>query len=81
MSEENGRKGTGIMKFTDDEWRLMVLYNPNTNRKGMIEAIKDIQSQLTGRDRNLKKWTKALLFKLEQMSDESFAKLDLYPDL
>ncbi len=69
------------MHFTDDEWTLMMIYNPDTDRKGMITAIKELQTELTGRDRNLRKWTKSLLFKLEQMSDEAFAELDLYPDI
>ncbi len=69
------------MYFTDDEWTLMMIYNPDTDRSGMIEALREMQSQLTGRDRNLRKWTKSLLSKLEQMSDEAFAELDLYPDI
>ncbi len=81
LSEEAGRKGIGIMQFTDDEWTIMMIYNPGTDRQGMIAALKEMQAQLTGRDRNLRKWTKSLLFKLEQMSDEAFAELDLYPDI
>ncbi len=69
------------MHFTDDEWTLMMIYNPDTDRVGMIEALKEMQVQLTGRDQNLRKWTKSLLSKLEQMSDEAFAELDLYPDI
>ncbi len=70
-----------MMNFTDDEWTLMMIYNPDTDRSGMIEALKEMQAHLTGRDRNLRKWTKSLLSKLEQMSDEAFAELDLYPDI
>ncbi len=69
------------MNFTDDEWTLMMIYNPDTNRQGMMETLQEMQKQLTGKDRNLRKWTKSLLSKLEQMSDEDFAKLDLYPDI
>ncbi|MDO4648191.1 MAG: transposon-transfer assisting family protein [Eubacteriales bacterium] len=69
------------MNFTDDEWTIMMIYNPDTDRQGMIEALQEMQKQLTGRDRNLRKWTKSLLEKLEQMSDEEFAELDLYPDI
>ncbi|MDO4647898.1 MAG: transposon-transfer assisting family protein [Eubacteriales bacterium] len=70
-----------MMHFTDDEWTLMMIYNPGTDRQGMIVALEEMQSHLTNRDRNLRKWTKSLLSKLEQMTDASFAELDLYPDI
>ncbi len=81
MPEEARGKGIGVMNFTDDEWTIMMIYNPDTDRQGMIEAIKTLQKELTGRDRNLRKWTRSLLFKLDQMSDEAFAELDLYPEI
>lgn len=40
------------MRFTDDEWMLMMLYSPGT-RTGLIEELQKMQKSLTGRDRNL----------------------------
>ncbi len=51
------------MRFTDDEWMLMMLYSPGT-RTGLIEELQKMQKSLTGRDRNLRRWTASLLAKL-----------------
>ena len=67
------------MIFTDDEWMLMMIYSPGT-RQGLIEELETMQKSLTGRDRNLRKWTASLLEKLPQMTDAEFEALDLYPD-
>lgn len=67
------------MQFSKDEWFLMMLYNPGS-RVGLIKALTEMQSELTSRDRNLKKWTASVLEKLEKMSDAEFGELDLYPD-
>ena len=42
------------MRFTDDEWMLMMLYSPGT-RTGLIEELQKMQKSLTGRDRNLRR--------------------------
>ncbi len=67
------------MIFTDDEWMLMMIYSPGT-RMGLIEELETMQKSLTGRDRNLRKWTASLLEKLSWMTDAEFDTLDLYPD-
>lgn len=67
------------MIFTDDEWMLMMIYSPGT-RQGLIDELETMQKSLTGRDRNLRKWTASLLEKLSQMTDAEFEALDLYPD-
>ena len=67
------------MIFTDDEWMLMMIYSPGT-RSGLIEELEAMQKNLTGRDRNLRKWTASLLEKLSRMTDAEFDALDLYPD-
>lgn len=67
------------MRFTQDELILMMLYNPGT-RSGLMEALTDMQAQLTGRDRNLRKWTASVLEKLNKMTDAEFEEIDLYPD-
>lgn len=50
------------MRFTDDEWMLMMLYSPGT-RTGLIAELQMMQKSLTGRDRNLRRWTASLLAK------------------
>ncbi len=67
------------MIFTDDEWMLMMIYSSGT-RAGLIEELETMQKSLTGRDRNLRKWTASLLEKLSRMTDAEFNALDLYPD-
>ena len=56
------------MRFTDDERMLMMLYSPGT-RTGLIEELQKMQKSLTGRDRNLRRWTTSLLAKLEEMTE------------
>ena len=64
--------------FTDDELNLMMIYNPGS-RVGLIEELAQIQSQLTGRDKELRRWTTSVLSKLSAMSDEAFSSLELLP--
>lgn len=67
------------MRFTDDEWMMILIYNPGT-RLGLIEALETMQKELTGCDRNLRKWTTSLLEKLRVMNDTEFKQLELYLD-
>ena len=67
------------MRFTDDEWMLMMLYSPGT-RTGLIAELQMMQKTLTGRDRNLRRWTASLLAKLAEMTDAEYEALDLYPN-
>lgn len=67
------------MRFTDDEWMMILIYNPGT-QLGLIEALETMQKELTGRDRNLRKWTTSLLEKLRVMNDTEFKQLELYLD-
>lgn len=39
-----------------------------------------MQKSLTGRDRNLRRWTASLLAKLAEMTDAEYEALDLYPN-
>lgn len=64
--------------FTDDELSLMMIYNPGS-REGLIAELTQMQSQLTGRDKKLRRWTKSVLSKLSAMSDEAFSSLELLP--
>lgn len=64
--------------FTDDELNLMMIYNPGS-RVGLIAELTKMQSQLTGRDKELRRWTKSVLSKLSAMADEEFFSLELLP--
>ena len=64
--------------FTDDELNLMMIYNPGS-REGLIAELTKMQSQLTGRDKELRRWTTSVLSKLSAMSDEAFSSLELLP--
>lgn len=68
------------MYFTDDEYNLMMLYNPGT-RSGLIAELRTMRKSLTGRDRNLRRWTDSVLKKLDGMTDAEFDLLELFPDL
>ena len=68
------------MYFTEDEYNLIMLYNPGT-RSGLIEELRTMQKSLTGRDRNLRRWTDSVLKKLDGMTDNEFDLLELFPDL
>ena len=64
--------------FTDDELNLMMIYSPGS-REGLIAELTKMQSQLTGRDKELRRWTTSVLSKLSAMSDEAFSSLELLP--
>ena len=49
-------------------------------RIGLIAELQKMQKSLTGRDRNLRRWTASLLAKLAEMTDAEYEALDLYPD-
>ena len=46
----------------------------------VIAELQTMQKSLTGRDRNLRRWTASLLAKLAEMTDAEYEALDLYPD-
>ena len=64
--------------FTDDELNLMMIYNPGS-RVGLIAELTKMQSQLTRKDKELRRWTKSVLSKLSAMSDEAISSLELFP--
>lgn len=68
-----------MIGFTEDELMLMMIYNPRT-KEGLIRELTTMQQALTGRDRNLRKWTKGALEKLVQITDEEYEELQLIPD-
>ena len=68
-----------MMDFTNDEMNLMCIYNTG-NRTGLINAISEMRKELSTDEIELRELTDSTLNKLSAMSDEDYAKLELYPD-
>lgn len=62
-----------------DEITLMSLYTDGT-RAGTIRALKEMRGYLDAGEMGLLTLTDSTIFKLEQMTDEAFETLDLFPD-
>ena len=68
-----------MMDFTNDEMNLMCIYDTGS-RTGLINAISEMRKELDADEAALRELTDSVLNKLSAMSDEDYAKLDLYPD-
>ena len=68
-----------MMDFTNDEMNLMCIYDTG-NRTGLINAISEMRKELSTDEIELHELTDSTLNKLSAMSDEDYAKLELYPD-
>ena len=67
------------MNITFDEQQLMSLYNPGT-REGLIAALTEMRGYLFADETELRELTDSAIAKLNGMSDEEFAALDLFLD-
>ena len=65
---------------TYEEQQLMALYNGSGTRVGLIEELKRMRGYLGDEDAELWELTDSAVGKLEAMSDEEYASLDLTPD-
>jgi hypothetical protein len=65
--------------FTNDEINLMCIYNTGT-REGLIAELTQMRGYLSAEETELLSLTNSALGKLRNMSDEEYAKLDLFPD-
>ena len=65
--------------LTFDEITLMSLYTDGT-RTGTIRALKEMRGYLDAGETELLALTDSTISKLEQMSNEAFEMLDLFPD-
>lgn len=65
--------------LTFDELTLMSLYTDGT-RAGTIRALKEMRGYLDAGETELLALTDSTISKLEQMTDEAFGTLDLFPD-
>ena len=68
-----------MMDFTNDEMNLMCIYDTGS-RTGLINALSEMRKELSTDEIELRELTDSTLKKLSAMSDEDYAKLELYPD-
>lgn len=67
--------------FTFEEMNLLCIYNTNTgSRTELIEALTEMRGELSPEEAELRELTDSALGKLQAMSDNEFAELELYPD-
>ena len=65
--------------FTFEETNLLCIYNTGS-RAGLIEALTEMRGELSLEETGLWELTDSALSKLQAMTDEAFAQLELYPD-
>ena len=68
-----------MMDFTNDEMNLMCIYDTGS-RTGLINALSEMRKELDTDEAALRELIDSVLNKLSAMSDEDYAKLELYPD-
>ena len=68
-----------MMNFSNDEMNLMCIYNTGS-RMGLMPALSELRKELVPEEKELLSLTDATLAKLAAMSDEDYAKLEMYPD-
>ncbi len=68
-----------MMNFNNDEMNLMCIYDTGS-RTGLINALSEMRKELSTDEVELRELTDSTLNKLSAMSDEDYAKLELYPD-
>lgn len=64
---------------TFEERQLMAIYNTGT-RKGLLEELTEMQSYISAEEDDLSKLTASAIRKLQEMSDDDYAALDLVPE-
>ena len=63
-----------------EEQQLMALYNGTGTRAGLVAELKQVRGYLGDEDGDLQELTDSAIGKLETMTDEDYAALDLTPD-
>ena len=79
INDYNILKQTGIRLVTFEERQLMAIYNTGT-RKGLLEELMEMQSYISAEEEELNKLTASAIRKLQEMSDDDYAALDLVPE-
>ena len=65
--------------FTFEATNLLCIYNTGS-RAGLIEALTEMRGELSLEETELRELTDSALSKLQTVTDEEFAQLELYPD-
>ena len=65
--------------FAFEEMNLMCIYNTGS-RAGLIESLNEMRGELLAEETELMELTDSTLRKLQAMTDDEFAELELYPD-
>ena len=65
--------------FTFEEMNLMCIYNTGS-RAGLIESLNEMRGELSAEETELMELTDSTLRKLQAMTGDEFAELELYPD-
>ena len=65
--------------FTFEETNLLCIYNTGS-RTGLIDALTEMRGELSPEEAELRELTDSALSKLQAVTDEEFAQLELYPD-
>ena len=68
------------INITYEEQQLMALYNGSGTRAGLIAELKQMRGYLGDGDGDLLALTDSAIGKLEAMTDDDYADLDLIPD-
>ena len=64
---------------TYDEQQLIAIHNAGT-RTDTITALKEMSDYISAEETELKAITDSAISRLEEMTDEEYAQLDLIPD-
>ena len=67
------------MNFTNDEMNLMCIYNTGS-RESLMRELREMRGCIGADQPELLAMTDSALQKLENISDEEFTKLELFPD-
>ena len=67
------------MNFTNDEMNLMCIYN-TSSRESLMRELREMRGYIGADQPELLAMTDSALQKLENISDEEFTKLELFPD-
>ena len=67
------------MNFTNDEMNLMCIYNTGS-RENLMRDLREMRGYIGADQPELLAMTDSALQKLENISDEEFTKLELFPD-
>ena len=67
------------MEFTRDEINLICIYGSDS-REELIQTLSEMRKCLTPEENKLRELTDSTISKLQILSDEAFAELDMFPD-